>query len=51
MVYPRLLRDVPTAPLCVHPKATVIAEKLHTVAQLPRRAAIHHAANGLTAVR
>jgi hypothetical protein len=31
MVYPGLLRDVPTAPLRVYPKATVVAEKLHAV--------------------
>lgn len=31
MAYPGLLRDVPTAPLRVYPKATVVAEKLHAV--------------------
>jgi Nucleotidyl transferase AbiEii toxin, Type IV TA system len=34
MVYPGLLRDVPTAPLRVYPKATVVAEKLHAVCLL-----------------
>jgi hypothetical protein len=31
MAYPGLLSDVPTAPLRVYPKATVVAEKLHAV--------------------
>ncbi len=31
MAYPGLLRDVPTAPMRVYPKATVVAEKLHAV--------------------
>jgi hypothetical protein len=31
MAYPSLLRDVPTAPMRVYPKATVVAEKLHAV--------------------
>jgi len=31
MDYPGLLPDVPTAPLRVYPKATVIAEKLHAI--------------------
>jgi len=34
MAYPSLLRDVPTAPLRVYPKATVVAEKLHAVCVL-----------------
>ena len=34
MVYPGLLRDVPTAPLRAYPKATVVAEKLHAVCPL-----------------
>ena len=32
--YPGLLPDVPTAPLRVYPKATVVAEKLHAVCML-----------------
>ena len=31
IIYPSLLRDVPTTPLRVYPKATVVAEKLHAV--------------------
>ncbi|MCW5657124.1 MAG: nucleotidyl transferase AbiEii/AbiGii toxin family protein [Burkholderiaceae bacterium] len=31
IIYPSLLPDVPTAPLRVYPKATVVAEKLHAV--------------------
>jgi len=31
IIYPSLLGDVPTAPLRVYPKATVVAEKLHAV--------------------
>jgi hypothetical protein len=34
MVYPCLLLDVPTAPLRIYPKATVVAEKLHAVCVL-----------------
>ncbi|MBN8509232.1 MAG: nucleotidyl transferase AbiEii/AbiGii toxin family protein [Burkholderiales bacterium] len=34
MPYPSLLRDVPTVPLRVYPKATVVAEKLHAVCLL-----------------
>lgn len=34
MDYPSLLPDVPTAPLRVYPKATVVAEKLHAICVL-----------------
>jgi hypothetical protein len=34
MTYPNLLPDMPTAPLRVYPKATVVAEKLHAVCVL-----------------
>ena len=34
MDYPALLPDVPTAPLRVYPKATVVAEKLHAICLL-----------------
>jgi hypothetical protein len=34
MDYPSMLPDVPTAPLRVYPKATVVAEKLHAICVL-----------------
>ena len=34
MTYPGLLPDLPTAPLRIYPKATVVAEKLHAICLL-----------------